>query len=354
MKLKTRGTIPISWMYVKQTRIQDQLVHKQIKDAEGEPVVCSYRVRLVGSEKIYIISAESDSLMQEWIDSILPVLKHFMTKEEMAEKVECVKKLEPHFKNQAKAQMEQYAFIVQTLQSSVFFTGKSTKLKEGYLYLRKLSKRWQKYYFVLMKDCLSYFNLEDKLIPRAVISLSSIQALRYSSDGGEDKTQFLICTPLRSYQVRAKHSTACADWISRMSQAAPALSSSVVVSPDPIPKSQPIQSGDKICLHYSVNGKQKEFKMKKSSLLIGRSSKADLQLDRDMKVSRDHARIEIGEDGIPVFSDLGSMAGSKVNGNTVTSISLSSRDLITIGTTIIEFVIKDSRNKVREKQGDNK
>jgi len=87
---------------------------------------------------------------------------------------------------------------------------------------------------------------------------------------------------------------------------------------------------------YSVDNKQKIYKMKKDSIVIGRSSKADISVN-DVKMSRNHCRIEMSSTGVPVCYDLGSMGGTIVNGKKVIKIALVPGDQIVVGTTTFIF-----------------
>jgi pSer/pThr/pTyr-binding forkhead associated (FHA) protein len=55
-------------------------------------------------------------------------------------------------------------------------------------------------------------------------------------------------------------------------------------------------------------------------------------------MSRNHFRIEMSSSGVPVLYDLGSLAGTQVNGKTVISVALKSGDEITSGTTKFIFL----------------
>lgn len=89
--------------------------------------------------------------------------------------------------------------------------------------------------------------------------------------------------------------------------------------------------------------RRKPIRWKKKSILIGRSSKADLVLDRDKKISRNHAKIELNNAGIPILFDLGSLSGSLLNGVKIEMEPLNPGDTIRFGETEISFQIKDSK-----------
>lgn len=72
--------------------------------------------------------------------------------------------------------------------------------------------------------------------------------------------------------------------------------------------------------------------------LIGRSPKSNILLT-DNAVSREHARLEFSDDTFNL-TDLNSTNGIKVNGKTVTSVSLKSLDKITIGRVSFRFQIR--------------
>jgi len=89
-------------------------------------------------------------------------------------------------------------------------------------------------------------------------------------------------------------------------------------------------------LEYREENKSKVFKIKKSNITIGRSHSADLYL-KNGKISRNHARIKLNANNIPIFSDLGSSGGSKVNGEKVNRIALRAGDTIQIGEITLIF-----------------
>lgn len=84
------------------------------------------------------------------------------------------------------------------------------------------------------------------------------------------------------------------------------------------------------------SSKPKEIKMKKNILTIGRSTKSDVHIN-DVKMSRNHAKIEVNQKGVPVLIDLGSLAGAFVNGNKVIISPLKNGDQITLGSTTFTF-----------------
>jgi pSer/pThr/pTyr-binding forkhead associated (FHA) protein len=89
--------------------------------------------------------------------------------------------------------------------------------------------------------------------------------------------------------------------------------------------------------------------MKKDNVVMGRSTKSDV-LIQDAKVSRNHCRIEMTPQQVPVcffrndyanycqiLFDLGSLGGTLVNGKRVIKSALRPGDVITVGTTEVIF-----------------
>mmetsp|Transcript_17229 Transcript_17229/g.52351 ORF Transcript_17229/g.52351 Transcript_17229/m.52351 type:complete len:195 (+) Transcript_17229:1204-1788(+) len=71
---------------------------------------------------------------------------------------------------------------------------------------------------------------------------------------------------------------------------------------------------------------------------IGRDTKADLPIEADKRVSREHARVDAHPNGACVFLDLGSSHGSKLNGRSVNGRErLHVGDVIKLGKTKILF-----------------
>lgn len=83
------------------------------------------------------------------------------------------------------------------------------------------------------------------------------------------------------------------------------------------------------------------FPVTQRSLLIGRSSGADVRID-EQAVSNEHARLEETDAGITLL-DLGSTNGTYVNGERLVHASLlSGGDSITMGATTFTFVTRES------------
>ena len=80
----------------------------------------------------------------------------------------------------------------------------------------------------------------------------------------------------------------------------------------------------------------KKFSLETPSIIIGRSSKADIQIDQE-SVSRNHAKI-VNTGKQILIRDLGSTNGSYVNDELIDEHVLQDRDFIKIGRTIFKFL----------------
>ena len=80
----------------------------------------------------------------------------------------------------------------------------------------------------------------------------------------------------------------------------------------------------------------KKYNLDSSSIIIGRSSKSDIQIDQE-SVSRNHARI-INNGKSILIRDLGSTNGTYVNDELIDEYVLRDRDLVKIGRTIFKFL----------------
>lgn len=80
----------------------------------------------------------------------------------------------------------------------------------------------------------------------------------------------------------------------------------------------------------------RSFPLVGNRAVIGRESASDFQI-MDSNVSRSHAEVFVGQDGRFYIRDLGSTNGTKVNGHRVNEAPLSHGDIITLGTSRVEF-----------------
>ena len=81
----------------------------------------------------------------------------------------------------------------------------------------------------------------------------------------------------------------------------------------------------------------RKFDLAKESTIIGRSSKADIQIDQE-SISRNHAKLTNGQSHI-LIKDLGSTNGTYVNDEQISGeYTLRNGDMVKIGRTIFKFI----------------
>lgn len=80
----------------------------------------------------------------------------------------------------------------------------------------------------------------------------------------------------------------------------------------------------------------KKFNLDKPSVIIGRSSKCDIQVDQE-SISRNHAKLVNNGKNVMV-RDLGSTNGTYVNDQLIDEVQLRDGDLIKVGRTIFKFL----------------
>jgi two-component system, cell cycle response regulator len=80
----------------------------------------------------------------------------------------------------------------------------------------------------------------------------------------------------------------------------------------------------------------KKYNIEKPTIIIGRSSKSDIQVDQE-SISRSHAKL-VNSGETVVIRDLGSTNGTYVNDELVEECTLRDGDLVKIGRTIFKFL----------------
>jgi diguanylate cyclase (GGDEF)-like protein len=84
----------------------------------------------------------------------------------------------------------------------------------------------------------------------------------------------------------------------------------------------------------------RKYTLEKAELVIGRSTKCDIQIDQE-SVSRMHAKLVMDGDA-PVIKDLGSTNGTLVNDAPIQEARLQNQDYVKIGRTIFKFLSGDN------------
>jgi len=87
------------------------------------------------------------------------------------------------------------------------------------------------------------------------------------------------------------------------------------------------------------NGPEQEFKLAKASISLGRANTNNITLN-DGRVSRNHARLECGAQGI-ILVDLGSSNGTRLNGIRIDRATLQPGDTISLGNQQLRYMVED-------------
>jgi pSer/pThr/pTyr-binding forkhead associated (FHA) protein len=92
------------------------------------------------------------------------------------------------------------------------------------------------------------------------------------------------------------------------------------------------------------NGPCQEFVLAKSNVSMGRNITNDIVLN-DVRVSRNHARLECGPTGV-ILTDMGSSNGTRVNGMRIDRATLKPDDTISLGEQQIKYKVEDPSEDV--------
>jgi pSer/pThr/pTyr-binding forkhead associated (FHA) protein len=92
------------------------------------------------------------------------------------------------------------------------------------------------------------------------------------------------------------------------------------------------------------NGPEQEFNLGKTNISLGRANTNDIILN-DVRVSRNHARLEYGDRGITLV-DLGSSNGTRLNGVRIERATLRPGDTISLGSQQLKYKVEDPSEDV--------
>ena len=83
------------------------------------------------------------------------------------------------------------------------------------------------------------------------------------------------------------------------------------------------------------NGPEQEYRLAKSNISLGRANTNDIIIN-DARVSRSHARMEYGQQGISLV-DMGSSNGARLNGTRIDRAAINPGDTISLGSQQFKF-----------------
>lgn len=345
--IKRHSCFTVVYAHTSQITKEDELVYAQL--GKGQPL-CKSRIMVVTPGRIIKLSGITDDDGKKWAETFQTLLSLKYTKEELDEKEQVRKELEPLLRDQELMLEERYRIITRALKDVGFFIDDVPKEKEGYLELLKRTGKDQfarkKLYAVLYRDFLYFFKPHETpsvdAPPYDLINLRYITSLTVL-----DKNTFEIKTPLRTFNLQAKHDVAVEEWVNCINKFRTRKTKQYFVKEEIAALddhgyhySKPLEGRIILTLQSDSDGnKPKKWKPKGSVITIGRSSTNTIQLE-DKYVSRNHAKIEL-INNVPYLIDLGSNTGTKLNRHRVLKHALKPGDVIRVGKTNIVFDVKD-------------
>lgn len=154
----------------------------------------------------------------------------------------------------------------------------------------------------------------------------------------KQENEFSVRTTLRRFVFKAKHGIAAKEWINAFVSCNEASGEQQSLVSSDLGYTYTKNIDGKLSLEYNSGDKLKLKKLNKGKeALVGRSSSCTVRLLEDKQVSRLHCRIVV-ENNVPYVIDLGSSAGTKVNGENVIKQALAPEDIISVGSTKMRFI----------------
>lgn len=239
---------------------------------------------------------------------------------------------------QERLKAKQFQTIMDTLSESGFFIEpKRKKETEGYLELRVAKRQWKKVYCALFEDFFYMYPPHEKISlnsePYDWIEVRFINSIRPS----KVPNTIVVRTLLNRYTFRAKHQEAVAQWVNAIRTVRERQTGAPISKIETLTEDRGYhytrEIDGKVSLSLVLDGKVKTKKIPKGKeACIGRSSNNLICIPDDKFISRAHAKVLI-ENNIPYCVDLGSSAGTKVNGKRITKEPLKPGDIIEVGKT---------------------
>jgi len=212
-------------------------------------------------------------------------------------------------------------------------------------------------FFILFQH---YISLQDDQKRKQV----GFIILKFAYLTEEDDKTFTITTPRDRFTLQVTHETAKEEWISTLKNRMMSEDKRISQEDDKI--ESPVSSTsfkfkrltNKMFLTGVTQGKEnsKPIKLKSDGpWRIGRSRDNEIQIhEEECHVSRTHCEIEV-IDNTPWIKDLGSAAGTYLNGKMITKAPLQQGDVIKIGNLSLKFEVKNAKlvSQVKDKKKKN-
>lgn len=329
----------ICWVYSREVSREDA-----ISAASGNR--SAWRVTIFSRGHVLLLAFDNDETAKGWVKFFKRLLRAKYSEQERNEKASIVEELFPLLMEQERLKAKQFQNIMSALSESGFFIEpRHKKETEGYLEVRVAKRQWKKVYCALFDDFFYMYPPHEKVSlnsePYDWIQVNFINSIRPS----KIPNTIVIRTLLNRFTFRAKHDQAVAQWINAIRTIRERQTGAV------LPKIE-TRSDDrgyfysrdidgKISISMIVDGKVKSKKLAKGKEAgIGRSSNNAICIADDKYISRAHAKIII-EYNVPYCVDLGSSAGTKVNGKRITKEPLKPGDIIEVGKTELTVEVKN-------------
>jgi hypothetical protein len=328
----------ICWVYSREVSREDS-----ISLASGNR--SAWRVTIFSRGHVLLLAFDADETAKSWVKFFKRLMKAKYSEEERQEKSAIVEELFPLLLEQERLKAKQFQNIMNALSESGFFIEpRHKKETEGYLELRVAKRQWKKVYCALFDDFFYMYPPHEKVSlnsePYDWIQVNFINSIRPS----KVPNTIVIRTLLNRFTFKAKHEQAVAQWINAIrsirERQTGAILPKIETHADDRGYFYSRDIDGKVSLTFVLEGKVKTKKLPKGKEAgIGRSSNNTICIPDDKFISRAHAKV-IVEHNVPYCVDLGSSAGTKVNGKRITKEPLKPGDIIEVGKTELTVEVK--------------
>lgn len=309
------------------------MAEKEAITAANLSTDCTERFRVFNPQRSRVIVPAASGDFDQWSSALHSLLETHLDPDDLERRKQLAKEIEPVYERHVEYNQKKGQLILSALSHVGFMENeKKNCVRQGVLKMKSDSGEWRKT-FVLLKPFGATYHESGKSYKKGFINLK----LARVDASTKSPKRFKIITPMATYAFKARHDVDARDWeqaINAAAQGQKAYGGSVNTLEE---------LDDQHVMPYGkpfILFKGRKYKLVKDQVVIGRSSACGIVIADDKKVSREHAKLENRGPSKWVISDMGSNAGTRLNGAKITQHVLKPGDVIEVGSSTLHFKAK--------------